>query len=362
MDPSNDRSCWGTWPKLVMSKKATPSLKAIDERALIMVPSWDQAILGSIRGLTDEQKRRVEEKLSPVCSLYIGRCMLLLLLSCYCECYDIREGASRTESSRSAVDYGNSFRTTAQGQWSLQDHYSWLWLHQRSRLLHLLPNQFTCRRAVQFPRRRRRLKLLQNQFRCRRAVQFPNQNSWPWLHQSRRLQLLQNQFHQRRPVLWANQDSWLWLHRRGRTRTAGTRGSTDCSSCTSSAAESQCSGRTRTAGTAGVVDCSPCTSSAAEGQGFGRTRTAGTRGSTAEVVSSEASAAWFAQCNCARFFCDRAAELVEQSSLQWQGRGLVRQQGLGRPEMSGTHPLRTMGTHGAGLRQQMGLWRRLSGR
>ena len=118
MDPSNDRSCWGTWPKLVMSKKATPSLKAIDERALIMVPSWDQAILGSIRGLTDEQKRRVEEKLSPVCSLYIGRCMLLLLLSCYCECYDIREGASRTESSRSAVDYGNSFRTTAQGQWS----------------------------------------------------------------------------------------------------------------------------------------------------------------------------------------------------------------------------------------------------
>ena len=101
---------------------------------------------------------------------------------------------------------------------------------------------------------------------------------------------------------------------------------------------------------------------AAEGQGFGRTRTAGTRGSTAEVVSSEASAAWFAQCNCARFFCDCAAELVEQSSLQWQGRGLVRQQGLGRAEMSGTHPLRTMGTHGAGLRQQMGLWRRLSGR
>eukprot|EP00439_Symbiodinium_sp_Y106_P048590 s3037_g6.t1 len=39
--------------------------EAIDERALIMVPSWDQAILGSIRGLTDEQKRRVEEKLSP---------------------------------------------------------------------------------------------------------------------------------------------------------------------------------------------------------------------------------------------------------------------------------------------------------
>ena len=50
---------------LAMSKKAP--LKPVDDKGRSMVPAWDQSILGSIRGLTDEQKRRVEEKLSPVC-------------------------------------------------------------------------------------------------------------------------------------------------------------------------------------------------------------------------------------------------------------------------------------------------------
>ena len=62
-----------------MSKKK--NLKSVDERARTMVPSWDQSILGSVRGLTDEQKRRVEEKLSPVCS---RKLMLLLLPSLVC--------------------------------------------------------------------------------------------------------------------------------------------------------------------------------------------------------------------------------------------------------------------------------------
>lgn len=50
---------------LAMSKKGP--LKQADDKGRSMVPSWDQSILGSIRGLTDDQKRRVEEKLSPVC-------------------------------------------------------------------------------------------------------------------------------------------------------------------------------------------------------------------------------------------------------------------------------------------------------
>ena len=61
--------CRGSGPScavlLAMSKKG--QLKPVDDKGRSMVPSWDQSILGSIRGLTDDQKRRVEEKLSPVC-------------------------------------------------------------------------------------------------------------------------------------------------------------------------------------------------------------------------------------------------------------------------------------------------------